>query len=102
MYAIGCDVGSQSLKGVLIAPDGTVAALAAASYPVDYPRDVWAEQDPRRWEAALADVVARLVGDGGIAAADVGAIGLATQVDGVVLAAQPAEPGVSAGADGSR
>ncbi|HEX7222440.1 MAG TPA: FGGY family carbohydrate kinase [Candidatus Limnocylindrales bacterium] len=92
MYAIGCDVGSQSLKGVLIAPDGSVAALAAASYPVDYPRDVWAEQDPRRWEAALADVVARLVAEGGIAAADVGAIGLATQVDGVVAVDADDEP----------
>ena len=92
MYAIGCDVGSQSLKGVLIAPDGSVAGLAAASYPVDYPRDVWAEQDPRRWETGLADVVARLVADRGIAAAEVGAIGFASQVDGVVAVDADHEP----------
>ena len=84
IYAIGCDVGSQSLKGVLIGPDGAVCATASESYRVDYPRDVWAEQDPVLWQRALAAVIDRLRADGRIDAADVGTLGLASQVDGVV------------------
>ena len=38
MYVIGCDVGSQSLKGMLLDPDGTVLAQASADYPTDYPQ----------------------------------------------------------------
>jgi xylulokinase len=77
-------VGSQSLKGVLVDPDGTVCATAAASYPVDYPRDVWAEQDPRHWQEATATVVGRLKDAKRLRPDDVGAIGFASQVDGVV------------------
>lgn len=84
IYAIGCDVGSQSLKGVLIGPDGTIEGSAAASYPVLYPHDVWAEQAPADWERALADVIGNLRTDAGLAPGDIGMIGLATQVDGVV------------------
>jgi len=69
---------------VLIGPGGTVCASAAERYRVDYPRDVWAEQDPGHWQRALAAVVGRLRVDGGIEPGDVGALGFATQVDGVV------------------
>ncbi|HET7495957.1 MAG TPA: FGGY family carbohydrate kinase [Candidatus Limnocylindrales bacterium] len=84
IYVIGCDVGSQSLKGVLIDPDGVVRATAADAYPVTYPRDVWAEQDPRHWQDAAASVVARLKDATDLQDADIGAIGFASQVDGVV------------------
>lgn len=97
MYSIGCDVGSQSLKGVLIGPDGRIRAMAAAAYPVDYPRDVWAEQDPADWIRALAEVCRGLVADAQIEPGDVGSIGLASQVDGVVAVdadLQPLRPAI--------
>jgi xylulokinase len=84
IYAIGCDVGSQSLKGVLIAPDGSLVGGASARYEVRTPHDVWAEQDPEDWSRALESVVGRLRADAGLAAADIGSIGFASQVDGVV------------------
>jgi xylulokinase len=61
-----------------------VGATASASYPVEYPRDVWAEQDPTAWERALADVVARLRASAGLRPEEIGSLGLASQVDGVV------------------
>lgn len=81
---IGCDVGSQSLKGVLIGPDGSTYGTATEAYPVDYPGGVWAEQDPALWQAALAAVVGRLRMEASVRAADIRAIGFASQVDGVV------------------
>lgn len=84
IYAIGCDVGSQSLKGVLIGPSGAIAATASAAYPLSHPRDVWAEQDATDWERALADVVGTLRHEAQLDPGDIGAVGLASQVDGVV------------------
>jgi len=81
---IGCDVGSQSLKGVLVDTEGANVADASASYELSFPQPGWAEQDPDDWLRALRAVVSALLERGGIAAADVGALGLASQVDGVV------------------
>lgn len=83
-YVIGCDLGSQSLKGVLLGDDGIVQAAAAAAYDMAFPRPGWAEQDPRAWWSALRDVIAKLLHDGGADPADIRVIGLASQVDGLV------------------
>ena len=83
-HVIGCDVGSQSLKGVLVDTEGANVADASASYELSFPQPGWAEQDPDDWLRALRAVVSALLERGGIAAADVGALGLASQVDGVV------------------
>jgi xylulokinase len=92
MFAIGCDVGSQSLKGVLLDPEGAVVAEASAAYPVHYPRPAWAEQDPLAWRRALGDVVRSLIRQAAIAADAVGTLGLASQVDGLVAVDGDAEP----------
>ena len=83
-YVIGCDVGSQSLKGVLVDAEGATVAVASAPYELSFPYPGWAEQDPDDWTWALRRVVSALLERGGVAAGDVGAIGLASQVDGVV------------------
>ncbi|MBI3682094.1 MAG: hypothetical protein HY235_17065 [Acidobacteria bacterium] len=82
--AIGCDVGSQSLKGVLIGPDGKLLAQASEPYTLQFPRPGWAEQDPEAWFSALRAVISRLIGKAGVRADEVGTLGLASQVDGVV------------------
>lgn len=83
-YVVGCDVGSQSLKGVLVDGDGKIVAQASAPYDLHYPRSGWADQDPDDWLRALRKVVARLLDEQGIGAGEVGTLGLASQVDGVV------------------
>ena len=92
MYAIGCDVGSQSLKGILLDPAGTVVAQASAGYPVEYPHPGWAQQDSLDWRRALAAVVVDLKTNAGVGAKDIGVLGLATQVDGLVAVDADAEP----------
>ncbi|MBA2714054.1 MAG: xylulokinase [Rubrobacteraceae bacterium] len=94
---IGCDVGSQSLKGVLIGAEGEVLAEAAAPYDLSFPRPGWAEQDPRDWLSALGTVVKALLDKSGIVAREVGTLGLASQVDGVVAVdaeGQPLRPAI--------
>ena len=92
MYAIGCDVGSQSLKGMLLDPSGRVVAHAAAPYDVRYPHPGWADQDSLEWRRALASVVGALCKRAGVAAADIGVLGLASQVDGLVAVDADGEP----------
>lgn len=92
VYAIGCDVGSQSLKGVVVAADGRAVGEASVAYEVHYPHPAWAEQDPRDWRRALATVVRRLLADAGIAPAQVATLGLASQVDGLVAVDADGEP----------
>jgi xylulokinase len=83
-YVIGCDVGTQSLKGILLSPDGKIRARASSSYAVRFPQPGWAEQDPNDWSRALAEVVASLLRSSSVTAADVKTLALASQVDGLV------------------
>ena len=92
MYAIGCDVGSQSLKGILLDPSGSVVAQAAAAYDVEYPHPGWAQQDALDWRSALASVIGHLRARARVDASEIGVLGLASQVDGVVAVDADAEP----------
>lgn len=81
---IGCDVGSQSTKAGLLSLDGSLVGEASEYYTIDYPHPLWAEQPVERWVNALTLAVRRLLAETGVGAEHVRAIGLATQVDGVV------------------
>jgi xylulokinase len=83
-YVIGCDLGSQSAKAVLMAPDGTIAATACKSYSMIHPHSGWADQDPADYRCAIAYSVRSVVEQAGIDPASVTHIGLSSQVDGVV------------------
>ncbi|MEN3357937.1 MAG: xylulokinase, partial [Mycobacteriales bacterium] len=83
-HVIGLDVGSQSVKGCLLAPGGAVVAVARYGCEMRHPASGWAEQDPAAWRLGLAAVVRELLGRAGLAGREVGSVGLASQVDGVV------------------
>ena len=83
-YLIGVDVGSQSIKAVLCAPDGATVATSSHPCSMVHPRTGWSEQDPAQWRRGIAKTVRDVVERGGIKAADVSHLGLAAQVDGVV------------------
>lgn len=80
-HVIGLDVGSQSIKGVLLDEAGATRAVASAPLEMRHPHNSWAEQHPGDWTAALATVVRTLI-EGRSVRVDV--LGLASQVDGVV------------------
>jgi xylulokinase len=77
---LGLDVGTSSVKGLLVSPDGDVVARAEAAYPLSTPRPGWSEQDPEDWWRATEEVLARLR-----AAGPVAGIGLSGQMHGLVL-----------------
>ncbi len=83
-YVIGCDVGSQSTRAVLVSFEGRVIGEAAHEYAVDYPHPLWAEQPVERWAEALRAAIHQVLAKTGIQADEIKALALATQVDGVV------------------
>jgi xylulokinase len=90
-FVIGLDVGSQSIKGVLIDGDGVERAGASTALSMSHPRGGWAEQDPHHFEEGIASVIARLLTNAKCDGADVGVLSLACQVDGVVALAPSGE-----------
>jgi len=75
---IGLDVGTSSVKGVAVDPQGAVVGRAHRAYPLSTPRPGWSEQDPEDWWNGAAEVLEEL---GGSRAAG---IGLAGQMHGLV------------------
>jgi xylulokinase len=75
---IGLDVGTSSVKGIAVAPDGEVLAVAESAYAMSTPRPGWAEQDPEDWWRATQEVLAALGRD------DAAGIGLSGQMHGLV------------------
>jgi xylulokinase len=80
MLLAGLDVGTSSVKGLALRPDGSVAARAERSYPLSTPRPGWAEQDPEDWWRAASSVLDELR-----AAGPLSGIGLSGQMHGLVL-----------------
>ena len=96
-YVIGCDVGSQGTKAILLSTAGMPAGEAYEGYSIDYPHPLWAEQPVERWMNALTLAIRRLLSESGVTAKQVRALSLATQVDGVIpidAAGQPLYPAI--------
>jgi xylulokinase len=80
MLLAGLDVGTSSVKGLLVcAEDGTVIARAEAEHRLSTPRPGWAEQDPQDWWSGAQAVLGSL-GEAG----PVAGIGLTGQMHGLV------------------
>jgi xylulokinase len=89
---LGIDVGSQSLKAVLLDERLGLLGSGRRHYPVQFPKPGWAEQDPAVWEAALAPAIAEALAAAGRRPADVGALGLAGQLDGCIAVGAEGRP----------
>ena len=91
MTVLGIDIGTQSLRVVLV-QDGEVRAECSASYTMHTPRPGWAEQDPLDWEKALATVVPRALALAGVDAREVQALAVVAQLDGCVAVDAQCQP----------
>ena len=82
MFILGIDIGTQSLKAVVLDEGLQPVGAASRSYQPSFPRPLWAEQDPGLWLAALGPAIAGALAEARIEASEVGALGLAGQLDG--------------------
>lgn len=79
---LGIDLGTSSVKVIVLGLDGTVRATAQEKYPMMRPHPTWAEQDPEAWWNATCDAVRSVLGAEHY---DVRAVGLSGQMHGLVL-----------------
>jgi xylulokinase len=89
MLLLGIDVGTSSVKVSVV--DGlTQQTVSAAQYP-ETEREIislqegWAEQSPERWWDDVKQAIKKAAGSGRYNPADIGAIGIAYQMHGLVL-----------------
>jgi xylulokinase len=81
MY-LGIDIGTSSVKAVLMDDGGAVAAIANAPLSISRPRELWSEQNPDDWWSATNAAVNQL--DPALRRR-VKAIGLSGQMHGATL-----------------
>ena len=96
MILLGIDLGSSSVKAALLDSESG-AALGSAQSPdaemsIDAPRPGWAEQDPETWWTHTQRAVRCALDAGGVDGADVGAVGVAYQMHGLVLTGETDAP----------
>ncbi len=62
-FFIGADLGTSSLKLLLVDSDGKIVNEITKEYPVCFPHPAWSEQNPRDWWNAFKTGVRELVKD---------------------------------------
>ena len=78
---LGIDIGTSSVKAVLLTGQGTISASASAPLEVSRPAPGFSEQDPETWWQATVRAVSGL----GAARAQVRGVGLSGQMHGATL-----------------
>ena len=75
-YLLGIDIGTSACKVAVFEKSGTVVAAANGDYPVYYPKEGWAEQDPEEWWSAVCQAVKKAIQKAGIAPEEIAGIGI--------------------------
>ena len=81
---IGIDLGTSSVKAVVVDEKGAILSTGSAEYPISHPQPGWAEQDPDEWWGGVVSAVRQAIGwlpTG----TQISGIGLAGQMHGTVL-----------------
>jgi xylulokinase len=79
---LGLDLGTSSVKALLMEENGDAVGEGSVPYPVRAPRPGWAESSPDEWWSAVLEATEAAVGRHG---AEVAALGLSGQMHGVVI-----------------
>ncbi|WP_128290781.1 xylulokinase [Afifella aestuarii] len=91
MY-LGIDIGTSSIKVILMTAAQDVLASATAPLDVMRPQPGWSEQDPNAWIAALGTAMDALKRERPAEVAAVKGIGLSGQMHGATLVAKDGAP----------
>ena len=82
-YYIGIDLGTSSLKLLLVDNEGKIHSTVTKEYSVIYPRSGWSEQNAEDWWSAICEALPELLD--GFDGQSVKGIGVAGQMHGLVI-----------------
>ncbi len=86
---LGLDLGTSSVKALLMEENGDSLGEGSSPYPVRAPKQGWAESSPEDWWGAVLEATEAAVGQRG---EEVKALGLSGQMHGVVLTDEGGRP----------
>jgi xylulokinase len=86
MSVIGVDIGTQSLKAIVLDSDFVPRGEASIPYRPSFPAPSWAEQDPSLWLRALRPAIAGVLARSGLRPADIKGLAVSGQLDGCLPA----------------
>lgn len=89
---LGVDLGTSSVRAMIMDADGRELALEGEGYDVDIPRPGHAEQDPDLWVRTAEGVIKRAVAKAGVAADAVKAVSFSGQMHGLVCVDRDGKP----------
>ena len=82
MLYIGIDLGTSSVKLLLMDATGQIKKIVSREYPLFFPRPGWSEQNPEDWYAQTLEGIKELVAD--VKADQVAVISFGGQMHGLV------------------
>lgn len=91
-YVLGIDLGTSSLKGVVMTKIGTEVASATSSYPLLVPEKGYSEQDPLEWITAFRSVIQELLSKWPDLKGELEGISFSGQMHSLVLLDQTGNP----------
>lgn len=89
---MGIDVGTSSVKTLIMDERGNVKAISQQEYVFDIPQEGYAEQCPEQWWQSTVYTIAQALKDSGAAPADIAAVGLSGQMHGMVALDKDGHP----------
>jgi len=84
-YVIGIDVGTSSVKALLVDQQGNVCGESSAAYPLIQEKSGYSEQNPEQWVTQTISALRDLLHTSGIAGGEVEGISFSGQMHGLVL-----------------
>lgn len=80
---IGVDLGTSSVKLLLVSEEGRILNSVVKSYPIYYPQSGWSEQNPEDWFSGVISGIKELLC--GQDRAEIRGIGIGGQMHGLVM-----------------
>lgn len=84
-FLLGIDIGTSSLKGILMSEHGRIIADGAKDYTFSSPKAGYTEQDPEIWWQAALDCIENILYKARAEGRDILSIGFSGQMHGLVM-----------------
>lgn len=91
-FVLAHDLGTSGNKASLFDEAGQLIASCTETYPVQYPRAGWAEQDPRDYWRAVCNATRHLLAFAGADNRDIACVSFSGQMMGVIAVEAHGEP----------
>lgn len=82
---LGIDLGTSSLKSVLITEEGQMKAISTRAYQFSSPHNGYAEHDPKEWWNACCETVQEVLSNSGVEKEEIKSVGFSGQMHGLVM-----------------